>query len=103
MGAAGTLIIDTPSILRWYKGEDVELPECCKGYVRGRYTPTADKGHLPFLLFNCYLFTGVDKELVQTKLVKAMASVKNDVDTVLVGDFNFVSRREDSNGTHLYS
>ena len=97
MGVAGTLVIDTPSILRWYRGEEVALPPCCKGYVQcRRYTPLSDKGHLPFLLFNCYLYTGVGKDGVQAKLLAAMASVSGGLDTVITGDFNFIRRREDS-------
>ena len=91
------LIIDTPSILKTYCGENVALPACCKGYVQcRRYTPLAADGHPAFLLFNCYFFTGVNKEKVQSKLVEAMMTVGNSLDAIFAGDFNFIRRRDDS-------
>ena len=100
MGVAGTLIIDTPAVLRWYSPEDVKLPTCCRGYVQcRRYTPKAASGHPPFLLFNCYFYTGQDKEAVQLGLIEAMMSVKGGLDTLFVGDFNFIRRCEDSSST----
>ena len=100
MGVAGTLIIDTPAILRFYRPVDVPLPVCCKGYVQcRRYIPITDL-HKEFQLFNCYFFTGADKFAIQAKLVESMASVPNSCATFFCGDFNFIETAADSSSAN---
>ena len=76
MHEAGTAIIDSPSILRFYDPTDVALPANLKGYVQlRRYTPRAAP-HQPFQLFNVYFKTGQGKSLVHEDLVSSMLKVE---------------------------
>ena len=62
-GVAGTLIIDTPSILKLYQPRDVSLPLQCGGYVQCRRYEPLSPTHKAFQIVNCYLYTGPDKLL----------------------------------------
>ena len=92
---AGTLIIDTPGILKHYEPVDVFLPQG-QGYVQCRRYIPRNTTHKAFQLFNCYLFTGPDKLSVQVKLLDSMRTVSNDYPTFLCGDFNFIENASDS-------
>ena len=97
MGVAGTAIIDTPAILKFYNPTDVPLPTCCDGYVQARnYIPKADSKHPAFCIFNCYLFSGTNKERKQRDLLDAMKKAKTEGEVFLMGDFNFLHKVEDS-------
>jgi ribonuclease HI/exonuclease III len=97
---AGTLIIDSPNILKHYKPEDVLLPPNCAGFVQcRRYLPLSDS-HKPFQLFNCYFFTGADKFSVQASLIDGMISIPNLLPTFLGGDFNFIENLGDSSSAN---
>ena len=99
-GVAGTLIVDTPAILRFYKPVDVPLPDCCRGYVQCRRYVPINTSLKEFQLFNCYFFTGADKFAIQAKLVESMASVSNRCPTYFCGDFNFVESAADSSSAN---
>ena len=82
--------------MRWYTPSDIALPECCRGFIQARrYTPKGN-GHPPFTLFNCYFFTGADKIQRQSDLLKAMKTAQVEGEVILMGDFNFIRRAEDS-------
>ena len=99
MGSAGTAIIDTPAILKWYNPSDISLPPCCRGYIQARNYSPKGRGHLPFTLINCYFFTGAKKQQRQSDLVKALRQIKVEGEVFMIGDFNFIRRVEDSNST----
>ena len=95
---AGTAIVDSPSILRYYTPADVPLPTGLKGFVQlRRYSPRAPP-HQPFQLFNVYFKTGQAKASAQEDLVRLMLSADSSVDTFLCGDFNFIDDRDDTTG-----
>ena len=99
MHVAGTAIIDSPAILRYYAPVDVPLPANLKGYVQlRRYMPRAPP-HQPFQLFNVYFKTGQSKANVQEDLVRSMLSADSSIDTFVCGDFNFIESSEDTTGS----
>ena len=97
MGVAGTAIIDTPAILKFYNPSDVLLPPCCRGYIQARSYSPKEEGHPPFTLFNCYFFTGAKKQQRQSALIKALRQTRVEGNIIMMGDFNFIRRMEDSN------
>ena len=97
MGKAGTIIVDTPSLLQFYSGVDVPLPECARGRVQlRRYTSTL--GRPSFQVFNAYFKSGGDYTY-NSGLVKAMLSAEASCPTFLCGDLNFVDNKADSTST----
>lgn len=98
MHVAGTAIIDSPAVLRYYAPVDVTLPANLKGYVQlRRYIPRAPT-HQPFQLFNVYFKTGQSKASVQEDFVRSMLGADSSIDTFVCGDFNFVESSEDTTG-----
>ena len=95
-GVAGTLIIDTPSILRFYLPLDISLPLHCGGYVQCRRYMPLSSTHKAFQIVNCYFFTGPDKFAVQSKLLDGVRQIGNLFPTFMCGDFNFISSTADS-------
>lgn len=92
---AGTVIIDCPSLTKFYSGNDIVLPAVAKGYVQlRRYTPT-DGLHLPFQLFNVYFKSGHDYTVL-SDLVNSMMKADCSVPTFVCGDFNFIESPSDS-------
>jgi exonuclease III len=95
MSSAGTLIIDTPAILRNYQPADVALPAFAKGHVQlRRYTPTSPHSQ-PFQVFNAYFKSGGDFGF-NHRLLEAMLTIDNDIDTYLCGDLNFLESPDDT-------
>jgi hypothetical protein len=95
MSSAGTLIIDTPAILRNYQPVDVALPAFAKGHVQlRRYTPTSPHSQ-PFQVFNAYFKSGGDFGF-NHRLLEAMLTIDNDIDTYLCGDLNFLESPDDT-------
>lgn len=55
---AGTLIIDTPGVKKFFMGADVPIPQLLKGHIQlRRYTPK-DPARSPFQVFNFYQVWG---------------------------------------------
>ena len=95
MHRAGTAIIDSPSLRRFYKGTDVLLPPITKGHVQLRhYTPLVP-GRPPFQLFNFYLKSGVEWSF-NTALIKSLLTAPSISHTFVCGDFNFVEKSTDT-------
>src|SRR6185312_8639264 len=83
---AGTAILDSPTLLRFYNPVDVPLPGALRGYVQlRRYEPRAPT-HQPFQLFNVYLPTGPGKHAEQEKCIRLMSMADASVDTFVCGD-----------------
>jgi ribonuclease HI/exonuclease III len=89
-GVAGTLIIDTPAVLKFYQPHDVSLPLHCGGYVQCRRYVPRTVTHKAFQIVNCYFFTGPDKFAVQANLIDSIRTLGNSVPTFMCGDFNFI-------------
>ncbi len=98
-GVAGTLIIDTPSILKFYKPLDVSLPLECGGYVQCRRYIPLSATHKAFQLVNCYFFTGPNKFALQSSLIDAIREIGNVFPTFLCGDFNFITDVKDTSSS----
>ena len=94
MGTAGTLIIDTPSVLRHYNPTPISLPSCCKGRVQARLYTNRENSHAPFIVVNCYFVSGGDFT-TNAKLIASLRALPS-YPTFLCGDFNFIERAEDS-------
>ena len=95
MSHAGTLIIDTPSIIATHEGSDVPLPPIARGRVQlRRYLPRSNT-HSPFQLFNVYFKSGGDFSF-NASLIKAISNVDRSIPTFLCGDLNFIESRDDS-------
>ena len=94
MGVAGTMIIDTPSVLKHYDASDLPLPPCCKGRVQARCYTGRTLSHSSFTIVNCYFISGGDF-VGNVRLVEALFSLPA-LPTFLCGDLNFVERVEDS-------
>ncbi len=91
----GTIIIDTPNILRFYSPQDIPLVPIANGYVQlRRYNPISST-HKPFQLFNIYFKSGGDF-LFNSSLISAMSRVDSSFPTFMCGDFNFIEHPEDS-------
>jgi len=96
MQRGGTVIIDTPNILKYYSPCDIPLPPITRGYVQLRkYIPLSNT-HKPFQLFNVYFKSKRGDFSVNSQLVSAMSSVDSSIDTFVCGDFNFIENCDDS-------
>lgn len=95
MGTAGTAILDSTHLLNHYSGSDVELPASLKGRVQiRRYAPKAPR-YSAFQLVNVYLHAGPNFK-ASTPLLEALLKVDNQLPTFLTGDWNFITRSEDT-------
>ena len=96
LSQAGTIIIDTPQIVKYFAGSDCPLPEMAQGHVQlRRYTPKGP--HPPFQLFNVYFKSGDFS--FNKKLIDVMSEAPNDIDTYVCGDFNFIENLTDSSSS----
>ena len=92
----GTVIIDTPNILKYYSPSDIPLPSIACGYVQlRRYIPLSNK-HKPFQLFNVYLKSKRGDFSFNSQLISAISTADNSIDTFVCGDFNFIENPNDS-------
>ena len=57
---AGTLMVDTPNILKCFNPIDIVLPIIAKGHAQLRRYIPLDSSHSPFQIFNLYLKSGGD-------------------------------------------
>ena len=88
---AGTLIIDTPHLCKFFDGHDVLLPATSKGRVQlRRYTPR-HTSHSPFQVFNFYLVSGASSEAYDSNglLLQDLLTVDNSVPTFVGGGYEF--------------
>ena len=75
LGKAGTLIIDTPRVTKFFTGSDVPLPLAVRGRIQlRRYTPK-DPSRSPFQVFNFYLKAGPDFA-ANTKLLTSLLDAR---------------------------
>jgi exonuclease III len=100
IGQAGTLIIDTPRVNKFFTGSDVSLPPAVRGHIQlRRYTPK-DPARSPFQVFNFYLKSGSDfsaKEKLLTSLLEARPPLEEgSLPTFVCGDLNFVESVDDT-------
>ena len=92
---AGTLIIDTPNIKKYFCGRDIPLPSNTKGYIQlRRYTPH-DPSRSPFQIFNFYLKSGGEFSF-NAELIRSLLGIDHGVPTFLCGDLNFVEKLSDT-------
>ena len=99
MGVAGSLIVETPAFLKFYKGEDVPLPALCRGHVQLRKYVPIDCSRSPFQLFNFYLKSGGEYGF-NLGILASLLSVDSPFPTFLCGDLNFVERAEDTSSAN---
>jgi ribonuclease HI/exonuclease III len=99
MYQAGTAIIDSPAIMRYYTATDIPLHASLKGFVQLRRYCSRAPPHQSFQLFNVYFKTGQGKASAHLDLVRRMLEADSSVDTFLCGDFNFIEDREDTTGS----
>ena len=98
-GSAGTAVIDTPHLTKFFVGHDVPLPFYTKGRVQlWRYMPK-DPSRAPFQVFNFYLVSGPDY-VENTRIVKSLLTVDCSVPTFVGGDMNFVEDFSDTTSTN---
>ena len=94
--SAGTVIIDTPNILKFYSPSDVTLPSIAGGFVQlRRYTPLSNS-RKPFQLFNVYFNSKRGDFSFNSQLISAISTADNSIDTFVCGDFNFIENPNDS-------
>src|SRR5690606_32744424 len=94
-GKAGTLIIDTPGLCRFFVGSSVPLPAITKGYIQLRKYVPKDPARSPFQVFNFYLHSG-GKFALNSTLLDSLMSVDASVPTFVCGDMNFIEKNSDS-------
>ena len=95
MGQAGTLMIDTPRLCKFFVGSDVPLPPATKGFIQLRkYTPK-DPVRSPFQVFNFYLKSGGDFPF-NSRLVESLSAVEAGIPTFVCGDLNFIEELTDT-------
>ena len=95
--SSGTIIIDCPSVLRFFQGTSVRLPEVTRGRVQlRRYTPHPHvTTRSSFQLFNFYLVSG-GEFAENTKIIRSLLTLDTSVPTFVCGDMNFIENASDS-------
>ena len=98
-GTAGTAILDTPGVTKFFVGHDIPLPFCTKGRVQLRRYIPKDHSRTPFQVFNFYLVSGPDY-VQNTRIIKALLTVDCSLPTFVGGDMNFVEDFSDTTSAH---
>ena len=75
-GVAGTAIVDSPQIRKYFVGHDVDLPECTRGRIQLRKYYPKDPVRSPFQVFNFYLVSGPEYT-ASSELIQSLLSVDN--------------------------
>ena len=96
---AGTAIVDTPSLRKFYEGRDVKLPDEVRGRVQLRRYLPKDLARPPFQVFNLYLVSGPDYG-ASAVLLRSLLTVDASVPTFVGGDMNFVEVPSDSTSSN---
>jgi hypothetical protein len=73
IGTAGTLIIDSPSLCKFFTGQDIPLAPT-QGYIQLRRYNPKDPARSPFQVFNFYLKSGPDYAF-NTELVSSLLGI----------------------------